>query len=93
VDEGRELYARWGLGVGTTWHVLNPRTGWSMLRLGKEEGVWGREVLDGAGNRWQVAGSWAMDGWGVVRWGGPAGAADEVADLEEGVRAIAGSGR
>jgi hypothetical protein len=60
VDEDREVYASWGLGVSTAYHLLNPWTQIAMRKLGTEEKIWGREV-DPSGNRWQVGGSWATD--------------------------------
>jgi len=87
VDEERALYASWGLGVGNTWHVLSPWTQWGAYKLGKEEGLWGREV-DPSGNRWQVGGSWATDSMGTVRWGAPSKSADEIPDLVEGCRSL-----
>lgn len=60
VDEEREIYASWGLGVSTAYHLLNPWTQMAMRKLGTQEGMWGREV-DPSGNRWQVGGSWATD--------------------------------
>ncbi|OIW30836.1 hypothetical protein CONLIGDRAFT_291450 [Coniochaeta ligniaria NRRL 30616] len=40
------------------------------------------------GNKWQQAGAWAVDGRGTVVWGGKAARADDVLDLEGGVRAL-----
>jgi len=54
------VYASWGLGVSTAYHLLNPWTQIAMRKLGTEEKIWGREV-DPSGNRWQVGGSWATD--------------------------------
>lgn len=52
----------------------------------------GAEVEGGAstalGNKWQTAGAWAVDGRGTVVWGGQAARADDVMDLEAGVRAL-----
>ncbi len=39
VDTERELFARWGLGVSSFWHVLNPASMWSVYKLGKEHGI------------------------------------------------------
>lgn len=39
VDSERELFARWGLGVSSFWHVLNPASMWNVYRLGKEHGI------------------------------------------------------
>lgn len=56
-------------------------------------GVVGRDVeMEGPstvlGNKWQTAGAWAVDGRGTVVWGGKAVRADDVLDLEAGVRAL-----
>ncbi|RDW62141.1 hypothetical protein BP6252_11574 [Coleophoma cylindrospora] len=80
VDEEREVYAQWGLGISNTWYVLSPWTQWTQYKLGKEEGVWGREV-DPSGNHWQIGGSWACDVMGTVRWGAASKSADEIPDL------------
>jgi hypothetical protein len=47
-----------------------------------------KEVGNGSGSRWQIAGSWAVDGRGLVRWGGVSASADDRGDLEEGIRAL-----
>lgn len=44
VDSERELFARWGLGVSSFWHVLNPASMWSVYRLGKEQGIVSNEL-------------------------------------------------
>lgn len=80
VDEEREVYASWGLGVSTTYHLLNPWTQIAARKLGREEGLWGREV-DPSGNRWQVGGTWATDETGLIRWGAVSKTADEIPDL------------
>lgn len=40
------------------------------------------------GNKWQETGAWAVDGRGTVVWGGKCARADEVLELEAGVRAL-----
>lgn len=40
------------------------------------------------GNKWQQAGAWAVDGRGTVVWGGKAARADDVLDLDAGVKAL-----
>ena len=40
------------------------------------------------GNKWQQGGAFAVDERGTVVWGGKAERADEVVDLEAGVRAL-----
>jgi len=86
-DEDRELYAYWGLGVSTTWHLLNPWTQVAQHKLGKEEGIWGREV-DPSGNRWQVGGAWATDEIGTIRWGRASNTADDIPNLVEGCQSL-----
>jgi hypothetical protein len=86
VDPSRELFGRWGLGVSSFWHVLSPASMWSVYRLGKEENIWNRPTE--SGSRWQTSGSFAVDAGGKVRWGGPAGRADEIPDFEKAVESI-----
>lgn len=57
-----------------------------MYKLGKSEGIWNRPTE--SGNRWQTSGSWAVDGMGVVRWGGAAKAADEIPDFKGALLAV-----
>lgn len=61
---------------------------WSVYSLGKREGIWNRPTE--SGTRWQMAGSWAVDGEGVVRWGGVAKAADDVPDFKQAVVVLEG---
>jgi hypothetical protein len=56
-----------------------------MLR--KNEGVWGQQVGEGA-CRWQVGGSYAVDGRGVVTWGSPMQSVDEAVPFEHGVMSL-----
>lgn len=86
VDAEREVYARWGLGASGWWHVLSPGAMWSVVKLGREEGIWNRPTE--SGSRWQSAGSWGVDGKGIVRWGRVAVRADEIADFGDGARAL-----
>ncbi|KAH7034236.1 hypothetical protein B0J12DRAFT_713524 [Macrophomina phaseolina] len=78
VDPQRDLFAQWGLGVSSLWHVLSPWSMYSVYRLGKEE----------ERSRWQTAGSWAVDKEGVIRWGGPAQQADDVPDFGQAVKEL-----
>ncbi|EPE26905.1 Thioredoxin-like protein [Glarea lozoyensis ATCC 20868] len=87
VDEEREVYAAWGLGISTTYHLLNPWTQIARTKLGKEEGNWGREV-DPSGNRWQTGGAWSTDELGLVRWGAANNTADDLPNLIEACRAL-----
>lgn len=86
VDDEREIYAAWGLGVSSLWHVLSPWSLYSVYTLGKQDNIWNRPTE--SGNRWQRAGSFAVDGDGTVQWSLPGASADHVPDFEEGLRAI-----
>jgi hypothetical protein len=86
VDESRELYAQWGLGISSTWHVLNPWSLYSVLRLLKTEKISNRPTE--SGNRWQVSGSFAIDGEGIVCWSRVAKAADDIPNFNEALRAL-----
>ena len=86
VDAERKLYAQWGLGVSSFWHVLNPWSLWSVYKTGKEEGIWNKPTE--SGNRWQTAGSFAVDKEGLIKWGKRAGTADEAADFDQAVQAV-----
>lgn len=88
VDQTRELYALWGLGISNWGHLLNPRNGYNQIMLGKKEGVWGGQVGEG-GCRWQVGGAYAVDERGIVKWGGPMKSVDEQIQIEEGIKALA----
>jgi hypothetical protein len=87
VDETRDLYALWGLGVSNWGHLLNPRNGYNQVLLGKNEGVWGQQVGEG-GCRWQTGGAFAVDERGLVKWGGPMKSVDEAIDFEAACKAL-----
>jgi len=90
VDEDREAYSAWGLGVAGFSHVLSPAGLYGVWKLGREEGIWNRPTE--SGSRWQISGTFGVDGTGVVRWSRVAERADEIPDLEEvAVAAEAGS--
>ena len=76
VDSQRKSYAQWGLGVSSFWHVLSPRGLWAVYRLGTDEGIWNRSTE--SGNRWQSAGSFAVNRDAVVKWSKPATSADDI---------------
>jgi hypothetical protein len=88
VDDSRTTYSAWGLGPSSFMHVLNPWTFASAFKLGKEEGIWNRPTE--SGSRWQTAGSFGVDGKGVVRWAEVAGGAYGVQDLKWGVEVLEG---
>jgi hypothetical protein len=87
VDQARELYALWGMGVSNWGHLLHPRNGYNQILLGKKEGVWGQQVGEG-GSRWQVGGAFAVDERGIIKWGKPMASVDEEVMLDEAVRAL-----
>lgn len=41
-DPERGLYARWGLGLNTSWQMFNPRALYATYALGRDEGIWSR---------------------------------------------------
>lgn len=96
IDHERELYSQWGLGVSTTWHVLNPRVLYQTLQLGKTENIWNRACE--SGTRWQTAGAFAVaavqdaadaeEGGGKVCWAHVAASADDLPDLAAALGAL-----
>ncbi|SPQ22549.1 0641606f-0944-4693-9c77-29be4c8c5742 [Thermothielavioides terrestris] len=88
IDEARDLYHAWGLGIGSTWYTMNPKALWSAWKLGTEEGIWNRAA--DSGSRWQVGGAFAVDAGGFVRWVRPSASADDVPDFQEALKALAG---
>jgi hypothetical protein len=86
VDHDRQLYASWGLGVSSLWHVLSPSSMWSVFMLGKDEGIWNKPTQ--SGSRWQTAGSFAVDESGIVRWISIAQLAADIPDLLNAVKAL-----
>lgn len=86
VDSERELYAQWGLGVSSAWHVLNPLSMYSVFKLGKQEKIWNRPTE--SGSRWQTSGSFAVDSEGIVRWASVAKAADDIPNFSEALSAL-----
>lgn len=86
IDEERDLYALFGLGVSTTWHVLSPLALYNALQLGKRENIWNRPTE--SGNRWQIGGAFAIDQGGIVRWRHVAARADDVADWDAAVQSL-----
>ncbi len=57
-----------------------------MYKTGKEEGIWNKPTE--SGNRWQTAGSFAVDKEGLVQWGKRASTADEAAGFDQAVQAV-----
>lgn len=86
VDADTEIYAKWGLGVSSAWHVLNPWSMYSVYKLGTQQGIWNKPTE--SGSRWQTSGSFAVDGEGVVRWSNIAKAADDMPNFQEALRSV-----
>ncbi|KAH7313265.1 hypothetical protein B0I35DRAFT_479968 [Stachybotrys elegans] len=86
IDEDRDLYAQWGLGMASAWETISPTTLFSVVRLGINEGVWNRPAENGS--RWQKAGAFAVDANGIVRWLHVPTTASDVPDLVAGIRAL-----
>jgi hypothetical protein len=87
VDAEREVYGSWGLGTSSFWHVLGSIP--SVSKLDKEEGIKVRSTE--SGNRWQMAGNFAVDEKGTVKWSRKDGRADDMPDFNEGVNALLGA--
>ncbi|KAL2074571.1 hypothetical protein VTL71DRAFT_8349 [Oculimacula yallundae] len=86
VDDKRELYGKWGLGVSSTWHVLNPWSLYAVYTLGKTENIWNKPTE--SGTRWQTSGSFAVGKDGTVKWAEVPKAADQVPDFGDATRAL-----
>ncbi|KAG6005506.1 hypothetical protein E4U21_007900 [Claviceps maximensis] len=86
IDQERDLYADWGLGLSGTWHAFNPFSLYSVYRLGADEGIWNRATE--SGSRWQTSGAFAVDGDGVVRWLHVSKTADDLPDFEAALTAL-----
>ena len=63
-DETRALYAAWGLGLTSLGHFLGRRSLAGVLSLARQ-GIRNRHP---SGTRWQMAGTFAIDAQGIVRW-------------------------
>ncbi|KID73078.1 Thioredoxin-like fold protein, partial [Metarhizium brunneum ARSEF 3297] len=86
IDEGRDLYAKWGLGLSNTWHAFNPMALYSVYRLGADEGIWNRPTE--SGSRWQKSGAFAVDEAGMVRWRHISKTADDLPDFDAALEAV-----
>lgn len=86
VDPERNIYAAFGLGVSSWWHVLNPWSMTTVFKLGREENIWNRPTE--SGSRWQTAGEFAVDSSGVVRYSHLAQTTDDLADFQSAPRSV-----
>lgn len=85
VDEEREIYAAWGLGLSSYWH-MGPMSFYNAMQLGKSEGIWNRTTE--SGTKWQTGGAFAVDRAGKVRWVSVAKTASDIPDLNAALKAL-----
>jgi hypothetical protein len=85
VDRERELYAAWGLGTTSLSHFLGRPSLAGVARLARQ-GIRNRHP---SGTRWQRAGTFAVDGDGVVRWAHVPEHAGSLPDLDAAIGAVA----
>jgi hypothetical protein len=83
-DPSRRTYAQWGLGRTSLRHFLGRRSLSHVAGLARQ-GIRNRHPH---GTRWQSAGTFALDGQGIVRWRHLPGHAGDVPDLEPAVEAV-----
>jgi hypothetical protein len=86
VDHERKLYGKYGLGVSSMWHVLNP---WSMsdvFKLAKAEQIKNRPTE--SGTRWQIAGTFGVDASGIVKYVQVANQASENGNFDKALEAL-----
>ncbi|KAI1432056.1 hypothetical protein GGR50DRAFT_676395 [Xylaria sp. CBS 124048] len=86
IDEERDLYALFGLGISTTWHVLNPVALYNTLQLGKKENIWNRPTE--SGSRWQTSGAFSICENGLIRWRHIAARADDIPDWDLALQSV-----
>ena len=86
VDEERDLYAQWGLGISSTWHVFSPWVISSVFRLGKQENIW--NLPTESGNRWQTGGTFAVGADGLVKYAHVSRTADDLTDYDAVLKAL-----
>ena len=83
-DPSRRSYAAWGLGRTTVGHFLGRRSLAAVAALARE-GVRNRHP---DGTRWQSAGTFALDGDGIVRWRSIPLHAGDLPDLDQALSAL-----
>jgi hypothetical protein len=57
-----------------------------VLKVGRGEKMWNRPTE--SGSRWQISGTFAVDGNGVVSCAQVAQAADEIGDFEKALKSL-----
>lgn len=88
IDDGRALYAAWGLGRSSLSHFLGARSLRGVVALSRQ-GIRNRHPV---GTRWQSAGAFGVDGERVVRFVHVPAHAGELPDLAAAADAAAGGG-
>lgn len=83
-DPSRRSYAAWGLGRTGVGHFMGRRSLAAVTGLARV-GIRNRHP---AGTRWQSAGTFALDGDGIVRWRSVPAHAGELPDLGEALQSI-----
>ena len=86
-DPSRLSYAAWGLGRTSLGHFLGRRSLAAVTELARE-GIRNRHP---DGTRWQSAGTFALDGDGVVRWRSIPLHAGDLPDLDQALAALDGA--
>ena len=83
-DPARSAYAAWGLARSSLGHFMGRRSLSAVAALARR-GIRNRHPH---GTRWQPAGTFALDGEGVVRWRHLPAHAGELPDLDAAERAL-----
>jgi AhpC/TSA family len=83
-DPSRRSYAAWGLGRTSFGHFMGRRSLAAVSELARS-GIRNRHP---AGTRWQSAGTFAVDGQGIVKWRALPAHAGELPDLDEALRSL-----
>lgn len=86
VDDQRQIYGAYGLGISSFWHVLNPWSLGAVFKLGREQNIWNRPTE--SGSRWQSSGVYAVDASGIVRYSHPSQTTDDLGDFEEALKSL-----
>lgn len=86
IDEERNLYAQWGLGLSSVWASMGPTVFWSLYKLGTGEGIWNRPTE--SGSRWQQSGAFAVDRFGSVQWVHISKTADDMPCFKEALEKL-----
>lgn len=86
VDNKREIYGKYGLGIASFWHVLNPWSMGEVFRLAREEKIANRPTE--SGTRWQTSGVFAIDSAGTVKYSHPSKTTDDLGDPAAAAEAV-----